>query len=157
MTANSLVFRIMEISDLEKIIVIENVCHKHPWSKKNFIDCLEHGYWNYVLLDSREPEPLVGYCIVMPGVEELHLLNISIAPNFQRRQIAQQALLAIEKTGFENGYKRILLEVRKSNIPAINLYKKLNYQLIGQRKDYYPVISQTVSREDALVMEKGFN
>ena len=91
----------------------------------------------------------------MPGVEELHLLNITICPEYRRKNIASRTLFAIEETGLSKGYHRILLEVRRSNLPAINLYEKLGYQLIGARKDYYPsTIQGNNSREDALVMEK---
>jgi ribosomal-protein-alanine N-acetyltransferase len=91
----------------------------------------------------------------MPGVEELHLLNITIDPRYRRNKIASQALIALEKIGLEKGYARVLLEVRKSNTLAIGLYEKLAYRLIGARKDYYPMDSNHQSvREDAMVMEK---
>ena len=145
----------MELLDLQRVLEIEAASHSHPWSKKNFEDCITQKYWNYVLLEDHENDPKqIGHCIVMPGVEELHLLNITIAPNFRRQNIATQALLAIENMGQKLAFAKILLEVRKSNIHAIKLYEKLAYHVIGNRKDYYSLEGNPSSREDALVMEK---
>jgi ribosomal-protein-alanine N-acetyltransferase len=142
----------MEHEHLDQVLEIENVCQIHPWTQKNFQDCLDSKYWNYILLDD-EHKRLVGYCIVMPGVEELHLLNISVDPTFQRKGVARRALQAIEQTGLSKKYNKILLEVRKSNSAALALYKGLHYELIGTRKDYYPAIDPN-TREDALVLQK---
>ena len=148
-------FEILSLKDLEKVIDAEKRSHQCPWSEKNFKDCIDNAYWNYVLVDVSTERTILGHCIVMPGVEELHLLNITICPEYRRKNIASRTLFAIEETGLSKGYHRILLEVRRSNLPAINLYEKLGYQLIGARKDYYPsTIQGNNSREDALVMEK---
>jgi len=155
MSQMSFQFKVMELTDLTKVLEIEKISHSHPWSKKNFEDCIAQKYWNYVLLEDQADEPFyIGHSIVMPGVEELHLLNITIAPKFRRLNIATQALLAIENTAKKYSFLKILLEVRKSNIQAIKLYEKLDYQVIGTRKDYYSVEGHPPSREDALVMEK---
>ena len=148
-------FRVMERSDVSHVVEIEKASHLHPWSEKNFLDCLEQQYWNYVLLDVGSLSQIVGHCIVMPGVEELHLLNITIQPDFRRQKIASRALSAIEDIGFTHHYLKMILEVRRSNESAIKMYDSLGYVLIGARKDYYPMgKDSTFLREDALVMEK---
>jgi len=148
-------FRLMDKNDISHVCEIEVTSHLHPWSEKNFLDCLEQQYWNYVLFLESSPSQIVGHCIVMPGVEELHLLNITIHPDFRRQKIASRALSAIEDIGFTHHYLRMLLEVRRSNESAIKMYDSLGYVLIGARKDYYPMAkNSTFLREDALVMEK---
>jgi len=148
-------FKIMERGDLKRVLEIESISHSHPWTEKNFLDCIQAPYWNYVFLEESYESPIIGHCVVMPGVEELHLLNITIDPRYRRNKIATQALIALEKIGLEKGYLRVLLEVRKSNSLAIALYEQLAYRLIGARKDYYPMDSNHQSlREDAMVMEK---
>jgi ribosomal-protein-alanine N-acetyltransferase len=148
-------FEILSLSDLDKVIKVEESSHQFPWSKNNFKDCLDNAYWNYVLVDSSAKSNILGHCIVMPGVEELHLLNITICPEYRRENIASRTLFAIEETGLSKGYLRVLLEVRRSNLPAIHLYEKIGYQFIGVRKSYYPSgLHGDNSREDALVMEK---
>ena len=148
-------FRLMNQSDICHVCEIESTSHLHPWSEKNFLDCLEHQYWNYILFQESSPSQIVGHCIVMPGVEELHLLNISIHPDYRRQMIASRALSAIEEIGNTHHYFKMLLEVRRSNESAIKMYEKLGYVLIGARKDYYPMgKDNTFLREDAFVMEK---
>ena len=148
-------FRLMEKSDISLVCEIEANSHLHPWSEKNFLDCLQHQYWNYVLIVESSPSQIVGHCIVMPGVEELHLLNITIHPDFRRHLIASRALSAIEEIGNTHHYLKMLLEVRRSNESAIKMYEKFGFVLIGVRKDYYPMSQDsTFLREDALVMEK---
>ena len=148
-------FRVMSMGDLDDVMVIEESSQSNPWTKKNFIDCIHEKYWNYVFLEDGQLSPILGFCIVMPGVEELHLLNIAIAPALRRKHIARRALEAIEKTGLEHGFSKILLEVRQSNEHAIALYEKLGFLFIGARKNYYPMKEVNVTqREDALVMEK---
>jgi ribosomal-protein-alanine N-acetyltransferase len=148
-------FKILEQTDLKRVLEIESISHSHPWTEKNFLDCIKASYWNYVFLEESYESLIIGHCIVMPGVEELHLLNITIDPRYRRNKIASQALIALEKIGLEKGYARVVLEVRKSNSLAIALYEKLAYRLIGARKDYYPMDSNHQSlREDAMVMEK---
>ncbi len=151
-------FEVMQTTDLDSVMAIEELSQSNPWTKKNFIDCINEKYWNYLLVGEDNQHQVLGHCILMPGVDELHLLNISIDPQFRRNHIAWRALLAIEKTGNDNGYAKILLEVRRSNIAAVALYEKLGYLLIGARKGYYPKKDHDQSqREDALVMEKILN
>lgn len=148
-------FRLMDLRDIDRVVAIENCSQVHPWTKQNFKDCIDSKYWNYVLLDEAQSSQIVGFCIVMPGVDELHLLNISIDRAYRRRHIAKRALESIESSGKEHGFSKILLEVRRSNLSAITLYEQLNYILIGTRKNYYPLaLEQSSLREDALILEK---
>lgn len=148
-------YHILQAADLHKVLEIEQLSHPHPWTMQHFQDCLAASYWNYALL-TEGPEPhIIGHCIVMPGVAELHLLNITVHPQYRRQQIARRALAALEQTGTEHRYEKMLLEVRVSNLPAIALYEALHYQQIGHRKDYYPQMQNNImTREDAFVMAK---
>jgi ribosomal-protein-alanine N-acetyltransferase len=71
-----------------------------------------------------------------------------VAREYQRRGVAQCVIGELEKAGRERGCGYAYLEVRVSNRPAIELYKKLGYQSAYTRKGYY------LDGEDALVMEK---
>ena len=149
-------FKIMQVSDLEQVLLIETSSHITPWNANNFCDCLASNYWNYVFVDKESPVNILGHCVVMPGFEEAHLLNITIHTPYRRQGIAQQAIVALEKSCIEHRFRRILLEVRQSNIEAIHLYQKLGFEQIGVRKRYYslPQENQLNAREDALVMQK---
>ncbi len=150
-------FKIMQEENLEQVLLTEQSSHVSPWKANNFLDCIASNYWNYVFIDKGSQGNILGHCVVMPGFEEAHLLNITIHPNYRRLGIAKSAIDALEKTCLERSFKRILLEVRASNFEAIHLYHKLGFEQIGVRKGYYPMSkeNQLNAREDAFVMQKN--
>ncbi len=147
----------MQEDDLEQVLLTETSSHLTPWKELNFLDCITSNYWNYVLVDCNAPFTLIGHCVVMPGFEEAHLLNITIHPDYRRLGIAKKAIQAIEQTCVERNFERILLEVRQSNLDALSLYQSVGFKQIGIRKAYYqlPLTHQENAREDAVVMQKS--
>jgi len=165
-SAAELAFLPMEAGDLDEVLSIEQISHAHPWTRGNFSDSLAAGHWAYCIRpDSADAEPgsyldpqvLWAYCVLYPAVDELHLLNITVAPQLRRLGIAARILKAIEGIAASRKMPRIILEVRPSNIPAITLYQSLGYETIGVRKGYYPADESTGQREDAQVMAKSIN
>ena len=165
-SAAELAFLPMEAGDLDEVLSIEQISHAHPWTRGNFSDSLAAGHWAYCIRpDSVDAEPgsyldpqvLWAYCVLYPAVDELHLLNITIAPKLRRLGIAVRMMKAIEGIAASRQMPRIILEVRPSNIPAITLYQSLGYETIGVRKGYYPADESTGQREDAQVMAKSIN
>ncbi len=145
----------MAVIDLDEVLAIEQRAHMAPWTQVQFTDSLDAGHWAYTLrvLGAEDaPDTLVGYCVLMPGVDEISLLNIAIDPSQQRQGLAQKILLVMEDQALAKSLSKIFLEVRASNAPAISLYQKMNYQQVGIRKAYYPM--HEGQREDALVMMK---
>ncbi len=165
-SAAELAFLPMEAGDLDEVLSIEQISHAHPWTRGNFSDSLAAGHWAYCIRpDSADAEPgsyldpqvLWAYCVLYPAVDELHLLNITVAPKLRRLGIAVRMMKAIEGIAASRQMPRIILEVRPSNIPAITLYQSLGYETIGVRKGYYPADESTGQREDAQVMAKSIN
>ncbi|MEI7530598.1 MAG: ribosomal protein S18-alanine N-acetyltransferase [Betaproteobacteria bacterium] len=148
--------RKMKRIDLPHVLEIENLSHSHPWTLGNFEDSMNCNYWCYVFLENKLSEEIIGYSIFMPGFEELHLLNITIKENFRRMGVAQSVMLSVEPIAIKKKLIKILLEVRMSNLGAINLYQLLGYRGIGHRKDYYPSKKSVdgASKESAIIMEK---
>jgi ribosomal-protein-alanine N-acetyltransferase len=93
---------------------------------------------------------LLGYYIAMPGVQEVHLLNITVAPAFQRQGWARVMLDNLHDWAREQQAQWVWLEVRKSNERAISLYEQYGFRRMGVRKAYYPL--DGLKREDAIVM-----
>ncbi|MFM9155113.1 MAG: ribosomal protein S18-alanine N-acetyltransferase, partial [Polynucleobacter victoriensis] len=131
--------------------------HESTWTKGNFIDSLNAGYWAYCLRrladDDEDCDELMAYCVLLPGVNELELLNITVDPSYRKKGYAQRVLGIMEDLASSRSMESIFLEVRVGNKPAIQLYKKLGYEQVGLRKDYYPLTSG--GREDAIVMKKS--
>ncbi len=154
----------MQIADLDQVLKIETISHLHPWTQGNFSDSLAAGHWAYCIRPQvdqvvkgsyLDPAVLWAYCILFPAVDELHLLNITVAPDLRKLGLGQRIMMAIEGVAAQQNMPRIILEVRPSNAAAIALYQKLAYEQIGVRKNYYPASSESGSREDALVMAKS--
>ena len=161
---SELSFTPMTSTDIDSVLAIENVSHIHPWTQGNFSDSLAAGHWAYCVRPQShgyavgsylDPHVLWAYCILFPAVDELHLLNITVAPKLRRLGIGAKMMQAIEGVAAQQKMPRILLEVRPSNADALNLYKHLGYEQIGLRKQYYPQDPKTGHREDALVMAKS--
>jgi len=161
---SELSFLPMTTADLDAVLAIESVSHIHPWTQGNFLDSLAAGHWAYCVRPQLEdavrgsyldPEILWAYCILFPALDELHLLNITVSPKLRRLGIGAKMMHAIEGVAAQQKMPRIILEVRPSNINAMQLYQALGYEQIGLRKNYYPVDAISGLREDAWVFAKS--
>lgn len=137
----------LSLESLDAVLDIENVAYSHPWSRGNFMDTLAAGYQTQVLLGGRE---VIGYYVAMLGVDEAHLLNLTVAPAFQQQGWARVLLDALGLWARARGAQWLWLEVRMSNLRAQKVYAAHGFRRVGVRKRYYPAAAGT--REDALVM-----
>ncbi len=145
-----LVARPMLARDVDAVMAVEVRAYAFPWSRGNFIDSLAAGYLAEVRVDARAG--IVGYMVAMPGVGELHLLNLTVAPEWQGQGIAGEMLDALEAHGRRQGFDTLWLEVRASNERAQALYRRRGFAAVGTRRGYYPAARGT--REDAVVMSE---
>jgi ribosomal-protein-alanine N-acetyltransferase len=132
---------------LDQVVLIEHAVHIHPWSRGNFADSIAAGYHCWV---AHRDSALVGYGVVMIGAGEAHLLNLSVAPKWQRQGIGAELTRFFVKLSRDYGAETIYLEVRPSNTIARSLYLGQGFAEIGVRRDYYPAQD---GREDAVIME----
>ncbi|GHC78015.1 ribosomal-protein-alanine acetyltransferase [Pseudorhodoferax aquiterrae] len=132
---------------LAAVVAIEQQAYTHPWTRRNFQDALASGYQAQVLLGDAE---VLGYFIAMKGVDEVHLLNITVAPAHQRRGWARVMLDALCLWARGQRAQWLWLEVRVSNLRAFQIYAAYGFRRVGLRKGYYP--ESTFKREDAIVM-----
>ncbi len=140
--------RDMVLADLDKVLSIEQHVHDHPWTRGNFTDALNSAYVCRIFM--REGE-MLGYAVLMPAVDEAHLLNIIIAAEHQRRGLGATLLHEIMNIARSLHMRRVILEVRPSNLAALALYRKAGFGEIAMRRNYYPAVNN--GREDAMVME----
>lgn len=138
--------RPMRGDDLDVVVEIENATQPSPWAKTVFNDCLRGGYDCQVIERDRI---VIGFQIVSRVLDESHLLNIAVAPAFQRRGIAWAVLRELEQQCREKSSSVIYLEVRESNAAARVLYERLGYLETGLRKAYYRTPG---GRENAVLM-----
>lgn len=148
--------RAMTVADLDAVLAIERAAYAFPWTRGNFTDSLAAGYRAQLLLPreasrvDRTEAPCLGYCVAMPGFEEMHLLNITVHPEHQGQGLARQMLSHLGAACVEQGLATLWLEVRQSNLRAQRLYKQWGFLTVGLRRGYYP--HDHGQREDAIVM-----
>ena len=150
----SAVFRSMEaefeplsLERLDEVVAVEHTAYDHPWTRGNFQDSLRSGYQAQVLGANGV---LLGYFVAMKGVDEVHLLNLTVAPDYQRQGWGRVMLEALALWARGQGAQWLWLEVRISNARALRIYERHGFRRVGQRKNYYPAASG--QREDAVVM-----
>jgi ribosomal-protein-alanine N-acetyltransferase len=138
--------RAMAVPDLDAVMALEVGAYSHPWSRGNFVDSLAAGHVAETLWHG---EALVGYFVAMPGVDELHLLNLTVAPAAQGRGHGSALLAEVLQHACARRLATVWLEVRASNERARALYARRGFEEVGLRRAYYPAHR---GREDAVVM-----
>jgi len=139
--------RDMSWADVDAVLRIEQQVHSQPWTRGNFNDALATGNICKVYEAANE---IVAYAVLMPALDDVELLDISIASAHQRKGLGAWLLGEMLVLAGTLKFERMLLEVRRSNLAACALYKKVGFAEIGVRRGYYPADN---GREDAIVME----
>lgn len=149
-------FEPLTVDWLDRVMPVEQAVYAHPWSLASFTDAIKTGYQMQVLTlaaaGSLENPPILGYFVAMQGYEEVHLLNITVAPDYQGQGWARVMLDALAVWSRGQAANWLWLEVRASNARALKVYQDHGYRLVSVRKDYYPAASMSHGREDAIVM-----
>ena len=140
-------FQTLSLVDLPDVLRTERLAYAHPWSETNFRDALTAGYQAQLIVADGV---VLGYCIAMLGVDEVHLLNITVAPDYQGQGWARLMLDALVLWARGQSVQWLWLEVRLGNTRAIKVYQERGFSRVGHRKAYYP--AHNGSREDAIVM-----
>lgn len=138
----------MTLADVGDVLALERQAYAHPWTHGNFIDSLAAGYSAELRRDS--DNQLLGYFVALPGFEETHLLNLTVAPAHQRIGHGRALLERVRADACARGDQALWLEVRPSNHAARSLYRRAGFTEAGMRRNYYPLGPQ--QREDALVL-----
>ena len=139
----------MQDGDLDAVLEIESGAYSHPWTKGQMAGSLASGHLCDVAVSSSEPQTVLGYAVVMPGVDERHVLNLTVQRALQRRGLGLWMLKQVLAAARADAVPALLLEVRASNWPALQLYRGAGFIQVGRRHGYYPALR---GREDALLM-----
>lgn len=137
---------------LDIVVDIESKVQPFPWTKGNFIDCLNADYQSYVAIYNNQ---VVGFYVLVLNPDVAHLLLVSIDPQYQKMGIGKQLLQHCHDIAIYNKYDRVILETRASNKRALSFYKNLGYTCIAIKAGYYPTEDNV--REDAHILEKDLH
>ena len=146
----------MRQDDLDEVMLIERAAFRHPWSPELFRRELEHD-WSTILVaveplssaPGRGSDRLIGFLIFWLVHDEVHILNVAVAPEHRRKGVARALMSETEKRAFTANASLMTLEVRRSNQAALDLYREFDYRAVGVRPNYY-----VDEGEDAIVMVK---
>lgn len=139
-------FEPMTEARLDEVVAIERRAYNHPWTRGNFSDSLQSGYQAQLLVAGRA---ILGYFVAMQGVDEVHLLNITVDPPYQGKGWGRVMLDALALWARARNAQWLWLEVRRGNLRAQQVYLRYGFRRVGERRNYYPAEQ---GREDAIVM-----
>jgi len=132
--------------DLEEVMDIEHRCFSIPWSKEAFLLEVEQNRFARYMVAELEGK-VVGYGGMWMILDEAHITNIAIHPDYRGRGYGNKIVGALVESANKEGISRMTLEVRRSNKAALNLYKKYGFAPQGIRPRYYQD-----NNEDAIIM-----
>ena len=144
-----IIVRSITCDDIDNIIEIEKLCFADIWSKKNIEDSLSNP--RDILLCVEYGGNFAGYIFADFVLDEVNINRIAINPRLRKIGLASCLLRYLEQKVSDFAVQ-IMLEVRKSNLQAQNLYLKNGYNKVGERKRFY-----TNPVEDAVLMKKFLN
>jgi ribosomal-protein-alanine N-acetyltransferase len=134
--------------DVDAVMEIERLSYRSPWPRQVFVEELSREWAHIdVLRDLRQSGRVVGFCNYWLVQDEVHLLNVAIHPAARRRGLASRLLNALLGLARQRSVRFVTLEVRRSNLGAIGLYRRFGFRPAAIRASYY-----TDDREDAVVM-----
>ena len=139
-------YRRMRMADLPEVARLEKTLYEFPWSLGNFRDSLSAGYDCWTVAHG---EQVIGYAVLMVALDEAHLLNFAVAMEWQNQGVGRAFLRHVVEVARAAGAQIVYLEVRPSNHAARHLYRKMGFQQIAIRPEYYPARN---GREDALFL-----
>ncbi|MDA8346892.1 MAG: ribosomal protein S18-alanine N-acetyltransferase [Thermaerobacter sp.] len=139
----------MRLPDVEQVLVTERKSYATPWSRRAFVSELtENAYAHYLV--AKAGQRVVGYCGMWFIVDEGHITNVAVHPDFRGRGVGRMLMQAAMDLARLSGGIRVTLEVRISNTIAQSLYESLGFHRVGVRRGYY-----TDNGEDAYIMVWG--
>lgn len=141
-----LTLRPMSEADLPAVISIERACYPIPWSENVFRECLRGKNLCFVLVKGSD---IVGHAVVSVVLDETHLLNLCVSPDFARQGFGRYFLKQLIQGAIDRDSTLFFLEVRASNDIARQLYFSEGFNEVGVRPNYYPA---QAGREDAILM-----
>jgi [ribosomal protein S18]-alanine N-acetyltransferase len=134
-------------SQIDDVLAVEEVSFTNPWTREMYLSELPNRGVSFCFLARDDSGRVVGFCSFWRFLDELHINNLAVLPEFRRGGIASALLTHVLGEGARQGIRRATLEVRRSNDPARLLYERFGFSIAGVRRGYY-----TNPLEDALIL-----
>lgn len=145
---SEMIIRQARESDIDEITRLDQLCFSAPWSRESFRqEIMKNGMALYLVAELPQSGELVGYAGIWAILDEGHITNVAVHPEYRRRHIGEALVKVLLEEASASGIRQFTLEARVSNEPAIRLYRKFGFREAGVRKGYYED-----NNEDALIM-----
>jgi ribosomal-protein-alanine N-acetyltransferase len=132
---------------IDDVLAIEEASFTNPWTREMYLSELENETVSHCLLAREADGRAIGFCSYWRVLDELHINNLAVLPEYRRAGAASALLSRVLEEGAAQGARRATLEVRRSNQVALLLYERFGFSVAGVRRGYY---SSPV--EDALIL-----
>lgn len=136
---NNILIRKINEEDITKIVEIESICFKDAWKEKDFKYELNENPFSKMLVILLNNE-IVGYLDYLVTFNSATISKIAILPTMQKcgyaSKLLEQMFIDIAALGYGE-VETITLEVRESNVAAVNLYNKFGFNKVTIKKGYY--------------------
>lgn len=142
-----LVIRKMTVDDVPAVIELDKMSFSLPWPERSFRFELTDNPASRCWVAETE-QRIVGMIVVWLLVDEAHVATLATHPDFRRRGIGKRLLAYALRHLINEGAQSSFLEVRASNMPAQEMYRKFGYEESGRRPRYYKD-----NDEDAILMK----
>ena len=139
--------REMVVDDLPQVMVIEKENFSVPWTDKGFLSFLLR--YDTLFLVAEEDGQIIGYAGVVMVLDEAELTNVAVMKSYQKQGVGRLLIESLMCLIAECDIEILHLEVRVSNAEAISLYRRIGFEEIGMRHNYYEA-----PQEDAILMRK---
>ena len=143
-----MIFAKMTEKHVAQVAELEKICFgSAAWSEKSIASELNNALSLWIV--AVEDEKVLGYVGSQTVMGETDMMNVAVHPDYRKQGIATGLITELIGALKKRESHCLTLEVRASNEPAKNLYKILDFEEIGIRKNYY-----RNPREDALILRK---
>lgn len=134
-------------ADIDTILGIERAAFTNPWTREMYLAELKNIGVSFFFLARNDARDAVGFCAYWRVLDELHINNLAVLPEYRRQGVGSALLTRVLHEGARSGARSAVLEVRQSNEAARRLYRAFGFRVAAVRQHYYdkPV-------EDALVL-----
>lgn len=142
---SDVIIKKMSEEHIPSLVELEKICFSVPWTENGFAEELENDFARFFVAESNGE--IAGYIGSHNVLGEVYITNVAVFPEHRSRGIAKKLIKNFLDLSYEEKADFVTLEVRKSNVSAINLYKNAGFETVGERKNFY-----SSPNEDALLM-----
>ena len=146
----NIIERLQSEEDLDAVVEVEAASFNNPTTRTWYENELQRPDVCFVYVIRTHDCPVAGFCAFWKVLDQIHINNLAIRPDYRRRGLARQLLVRVMEEAVRLGAPTATLEVRRSNDAARELYQSAGFKLAGVRTSYY-----TNPIEDALILTRA--